>query len=68
MSARTEPITGEDHAMTASDGHVAVPVPDGEPSPYDTCERCGKPIRYRAESGAWVTMIGASSECYGRRP
>lgn len=50
--------------MTGS--HAPVAVPDGAPSPYDTCERCGKPIRDR--NGTWITMIGANAECYGRRP
>jgi hypothetical protein len=50
--------------MTAADGHR---VADGsEYDPYDTCSRCGQPIRLD-DMGALVTMLSANRECYGER-
>ena len=41
------------------------PRPDDGISPYDTCQRCGQAIREHYVTGAWVTMTGANTECYG---
>jgi hypothetical protein len=50
--------------MSAADGHV-VTDPD-EPGPFDRCALCRVPVGWSAELGAWVTLVGANAECYGR--
>jgi hypothetical protein len=47
--------------------HYVSPESEAEAGPYDSCELCGTPVRWRAVQAGWVTMIGANAECYGRR-
>lgn len=49
--------------MTADQGHVVAPDDGG---PYDTCERCGLPIRQDACDRGLVTMLTGNPECYGK--
>jgi hypothetical protein len=47
--------------------HYVSPEAEAEAGPYDSCELCGIPVRWRDAQAGWATMIGANAECYGRR-
>ena len=49
--------------MSANDGHVVAPDDGG---PYDTCQKCGQPIRDDAYGRGLVTMLTGNPECYGQ--
>jgi hypothetical protein len=34
--------------------------------PYDTCQRCGKPVNDYGDGRGPVTILGENPECYGR--
>ncbi len=56
-------MTAAEREAAGAGAHYVAPGDDG--GPWDTCARCGKPVRDKA--GAWVTMVGANAECYGGR-
>ena len=62
-------MTAAEREAHARHQHCVAPEDDG--GPWDTCTRCGTPVRWRDAAGngagAWVTMVGARDECYGRQ-